>query len=66
MNDHKRKQFNNARDNARKTSDDSRHCAKQRADSTQNNAHDVMQVARERHTRTTRVKQYVRQHANDV
>ena len=40
MNDHKRKQFNNARDNARNTRDDTRHYVKQRVDGTRNNAHD--------------------------
>ena len=46
MNDHKRKQFNNARDNVRKTRDDTRHSAKQRADGTWNNAHDSAWHAR--------------------
>ena len=36
-------QFNNARDNARKTRDDTRHYVKECADGTRNNAHRTRQ-----------------------
>jgi hypothetical protein len=50
VSDHKREQFNNARDNVRKTRDDTQHSAKQRADGTRNNTHESTQL----HARTAR------------